>query len=264
MNKQALLEDYKNQKSIREFWDSRAGLGLWAGTNDIVAKEVEMLALERYIRNGMKILEAGCGNGVSAIHLAKKFKVDVTASDYSGEMIEAAKKLFKGQECLGNVRFQQLDILTLVETQELYDLIFTERVIINLSTWETQKKGIENIFKLLKPGGVFLMLENSAEGLEEINRFRASIGLPRIEAPWHNRYLRDSEISSIQNPDIKLEKIDYYSSTYYFLSRIANAFLAKESGGEPDYNAPLNRLALQLPSLGEFGQGRIWVWRKNA
>lgn len=258
------MEDYKNQKSVREFWDLRAGLGLWAGTNDIVAKEVEMLALERYVQEGMRILEAGCGNGVSAIHLAKKFKVDVTASDYSKEMIEAAKKMFNRQECKGNVRFQQLDILNLQGVQESYDLIFTERVIINLSTWEIQRRAIENIFKLLKPCGIFLMLENSAEGLEEINRFRASIDLPVIEAPWHNRYLKDAEIASIQNQDIKLEKIDYYSSTYYFLSRIANAFLAKETGVEPDYNAPLNRLALRLPPLGNFGQGRIWVWRRSA
>ena len=172
--------------------------------------------------------------------------------------------MFNRQECKGNVRFQQLDILNLQGVQESYDLIFTERVIINLSTWEIQRRAIENIFKLLKPSGIFLMLENSAEGLEEINRFRASIDLPVIEAPWHNRYLKDAEIASIQNPDIKLEKIDYYSSTYYFLSRIANAFLAKETGVEPDYNAPLNRLALRLPPLGNFGQGRIWVWRRSA
>jgi hypothetical protein len=38
--------NYKNKESIRDFWDSRAGLGLWAGTNDIVAKEIEMAALE--------------------------------------------------------------------------------------------------------------------------------------------------------------------------------------------------------------------------
>ena len=51
----------KTKKNIKNFWDSRAGLGLWAGTNDVVAKEIEMLALEKYIKPGQKVLEIGCG-----------------------------------------------------------------------------------------------------------------------------------------------------------------------------------------------------------
>ena len=256
--------NYKNKESIRDFWDSRAGLGLWAGTNDIVAKEIEMAALEKYIFDGMKILEAGCGNGVSAIHIGKKFRVDITGSDFSAEMVVAAKDLLKNQQLVGKVSFRQLDILSLGDAEDIYDLIFTERVLINLTSWEMQKKAILNIFKMLKPNGIFLMLENSAEGLSQMNILRGKIGLPAVVAPWHNRYLIDAEIRDIQEPGIVLEKIDYYSSTYYFLSRIANAHLAQKGGVEPDYNSSLNRLALQLPSIGEFGQGRIWVWKKAA
>ena len=56
----------------------------------------------------------------------------------------------------------------------------------------------------------------------------------------------------------------YHSSTYYFLSRVVNAWLAAKEGKEPDYNSPVNELALHLPAIGDMGQGRTWVWKRVA
>ena len=61
---------------------------------------------------------------------------------------------------------------------------------------------------------------------------------------------------------MKLDGCVYYSSTYYFLSRVVNAWEAAQSGKDPDYDAPVNQLALKLPPIGDFGQGRLWLWRK--
>ena len=65
-------------------------------------------------------------------------------------------------------------------------------------------------------------------------------------------------------PGIQLEEVKYYSSTYYFLSRIVNAALAAQEGKQPDYESPVNLLALNLPPIGDLGQGRLWLWRREA
>ena len=62
---------------------------------------------------------------------------------------------------------------------------------------------------------------------------------------------------------MKLEKVHDYSSTYYFISRVVNAWQAAREGCEPDYEAPINELAMLLPPIGNVGQGRLWIWRKD-
>jgi hypothetical protein len=107
------------------------------------------------------------------------------------------------------------------------------------------------------------MCENSQDALNKINAFRERVELTRIEPPWHNRYLHEVEIDQVAIPGIRLEQVNHFSSTYYFLSRIVNASIAQQEGKEPDYESPINQLALKLPSYGDMGQGQIWQWRKK-
>ena len=118
------------------------------------------------------------------------------------------------------------------------------------------------INELLAEEGLYVMCENSQDGLDRINSLRERVNLPVINPPWHNRYLRDAEVEQLRLTGAKLEAINDYSSTYYFLSRVVNACVAAQEGRDPEYNAPLNRLALRLPPIGDLGQGRIWLWRR--
>jgi ubiquinone/menaquinone biosynthesis C-methylase UbiE len=254
----------RKERDVREFWNSRAGLGQWAGSRDILAKQLEIMAISSYVRDGMKILEVGCGNGITAIELAHRYSVDITAIDYAEEMITAAQSLVKDQTLKGNVSFRTGDVTKLPEFQSAFDLIYTERVLINLPEWQAQNDAIAGITRMLSPGGAYVMCENSQDGLQNLNGLRQRVGLPRIDPPWHNRYMRDSEIAQFSVPGITLESVNNYSSTYYFLSRVVNAAVAAKAGTEPEYESEINQLALKLPSVGDHGQGRIWVWRKNS
>lgn len=257
-------ENNEFTRNVCAFWNSRAGLGQWAGTRDVIAKQIEMAAIAGYVRDGMRILEIGCGNGIAAIEIARNRNVTILAIDYAVEMIAAATTLRGDQQLKGSVSFQVGDVQSLADFGEKFDLIYTERVLINLPDWPAQKKAIGDISNLLSEGGVYVMCENSQDGLDELNRLRARVDLPAIVAPWHNRYLRDRELEEIDFPDLRLDAIDYFSSTYYFLSRVVNASAAARAGVEPSYEAPVNELALRLPAIGKFGQGRIWLWRKTA
>jgi ubiquinone/menaquinone biosynthesis C-methylase UbiE len=249
-------------EDIRDYWNRRAGLGQWAGTRDVIAKQLEIEALAQHVRDGMRILDVGCGNGVTAIELARRFSVDVLGLDYADEMLRGAKATATGEGLKGRVSFRTGNVNDLSAIAERFDLIYTERTLINLTDWPTQKKAIESICALLAPGGRFLMCENSQDGLDKLNALRRGVGLPPVVPPWHNRYLRDGELAEVAIPGIESRGYVNYSSTYYFLSRVVNAALAAQAGKEPEYDSPINHLALQLPSFGECGQGRIWVWAK--
>jgi ubiquinone/menaquinone biosynthesis C-methylase UbiE len=258
------MSSVKQVDSVRAYWNSRADLGKWAGTQDLIAKELELKTLAEFVRPGMKVLDAGCGNGVAAIELARRFQVDITAIDYAADMVGAASKTAATVPLVGTIQFREGDVTNLHDLSRDFDLIYTERVIINLADWETQKRAITELTRLLRVGGVYAMVENSQDGLDKINALREQVGLQPMVAPWHNRYLKDSELQTLSFPGVTLEKVIFHSSTYYFLSRVVNAWLAAREGKEPDYDSPVNELALQLPAIGDLGQGRVWVWKRLA
>lgn len=238
---------------------------------DYIAKLLEIEAIAKYVKDGMSVLDVGCGDGETILELLRRFpKLNTCCGiDASPTMIAAARARQyepEGVSIRSRVAFRVND-LTQPWPQDLYDydLIYTERCLINLPDWETQKKAIGNIAKALKPGGLYVMLENSWDGLQFINDLREKLGLYRIEPPIHNRYLRDAEVDYYAKEagmGLVPEEVDDYSSTYYFLSRVINAALAAQEGREPAYDSPINKLALSLPPIsGLRGQGRIWIWR---
>lgn len=251
------------------YWNSRAKLGPESGTHDLIAVELERRAISRYVRDGMKALDVGCGNGGTLFSLGRMFPaLRMVGIDSAKNMIDEAE--------MAQVRAEGPDrfIFTCTDLRDWspypFDLIYSQRCIINLPDWPSQRAAIERIIGWLRPGGKYLMVENLQEGVDEINGLRYSLGLPGIVPPWHNRYLRLAEIRDLAE-DIKDERIAklwdnpvIYSDMYYFLSRVVNAALAKADGKEPAYDSPVNLLALDLPGglTTLHGQGVMWVWDK--
>jgi ubiquinone/menaquinone biosynthesis C-methylase UbiE len=258
------------KNEILEFWNSRAQLGPTAGTNDLGLKQLEMETLASYITNGQRVLDLGCGSGTAAFYLAENKTLEIMGMDYSPEMVKQAndERDTKGYE-KSQLNFMVQDIRNLNELisvqANFYDVVITERVLINLETWDEQKKAIREIISLLRPGGIYLMCENLVEGLDNLNAMRSSVGLEPVTCPWHNRYLRKSEVEEIDYAEL----VGYrdFTSIYYLFSRIINAWLAKEKNETPKYDAPVNKLALELVQFKQFdsldiGQTRLWIFRK--
>lgn len=240
-------------------------------SHDRIAKQLEMNAIAKYVKDGMAVLDVGCGDGETLLTLAERFSNSYFQGiDFSSEMIRLARAKSVGQWLIsfheGNITKDFAPIYNF----NGYDLIYTERCLINLPDWKTQKRAMSNIAKCLKPGGLYVMLENSWDGLQYINDLREKLERPRIAPPGHNRYLRDEEIEEYRHawtyqinggPELPargslvLESVDDYSGVYYFLSRVIGPSLGIEL---PE----LSQLALRLPPIGIRGIGRIWLWRK--
>ncbi len=246
----------------QEFWANRAKLGPEAGTQDLIAKQLEIEFLCFFIADGMRILDAGCGNGVTVLEMARRAKVAVTGVDKFPAMVEAAILARQNALIRGNAEFLVADVLDLPPSLGEFDLVFTERTLINLPDWAAQTRAIRSLARRVRAGGRYVMVENSLDAVERLNRLRISLGLPEIVPPWHNRYLREDEIANLEVAGLRLAEVRQYSSTYYFLSRVVNAALASGMGGKPDYQSPINKLALRLPGdlCDGFGQGVAWIW----
>ena len=239
---------------VREYWDSQATRN--TTTWDSVGEELEVKAIMDYVKDGMEVLDVGCGTGetLSIFSEARKLKRAV-GIDYSPKMIEAAEKRHPELEFFTcDIRF------SFPPSQGAWDLVYTQRCLINLPDWKTQSMVIQNLIDLLKPGGKLVLCENSFQALSNINKWRNAVGLPQIEVPWHNCYIDEQRLHLIKGGYSEKP----FASTYYFLSRIVNAYVARKELREPHYDSNINELALHLPGsmIPGFSQTKLWIWRK--
>jgi ubiquinone/menaquinone biosynthesis C-methylase UbiE len=246
-------------QTVKEFWNQRAALGETAGTQDLILKQLEHRAILAEVQRlkPKRILEVGCGRGELAreIVAACPWVEQYDACDNSeGMFLAALKEDPYSRQILKYHHCELADLPT-----GPYDCIITERMLINLPNAEAQNAAVLEFVSRLDSGGAYLMCEHFREGLVAINSIRYSMGLPCISAPWHNCYLNpalDGYAATTKIP---------FSAVYYFLSRVVNAKLAHDAGHEPDYDSPINRLALSLPPDcvdPMFAMARLWVWRK--
>lgn len=256
---------------IKEFWDEQARKyenSSLATSPDTFAFDLEMQELLKYLKEQKCVLDLGCGNGKKAEFLNEKLDFSkYLGVDYSPQMIKQAQKL-KENLCKikpslnKSLNFIQGDALdeNLVE-KEHFDAVFTSRCLINLENFNKQKSAIKNIHSFLKKDGVYIMIENMLESLENLNQARAMFDLEPIKMRWHNCYFLQNELISFLEDYFVVEKIENFASTYYLISRTINAALA--GGGSVDYNSKINALAKKLPILGDFSPMKCLVLRKK-
>ena len=240
-----------------EFWDQRAWMGPTAGTQDRTLKELEMRAIIGHIGTGRRILDAGCGTGETARAIVQALPdAQVCGFDYSAANIEHAQEHRDWR-----LTFRVGELALPPYPDESFDVVLTERALINMDNAEQQAIAIRALVRLTKPGGKLILCESFLDGLDEINAFREPAGLEPIKAPWHNTYFGSvASLIRMVPEDADLETRDPFSGTYYFLSRVINAWAALPA--EPDYDAPINRLALDLPAMNHCAQTKIVVLRK--
>ena len=179
--------------------------------------------------------------------------------DYSLFMIENARKALDSK-IASNVAFSQLDIRESLNA--VFDLIYTTRCLINLPSWDLQKLAIANIHEALRPGGVYLMVENFVEGQENFNKVRRDFGLPEISIREHNFFFQRDRLFDYVDSQFEIEEEVNISSSYYLASRVVYSKICSETGQQPDYFDEHHRFAAGLPFSGEFGPVRLICLKK--
>jgi ubiquinone/menaquinone biosynthesis C-methylase UbiE len=257
---------------VRRIYEERDATNIYATSRDFNLRELEISFIKRHFRGG-RILDLGCGNGYTLISLARVIPGDFTGIDFSPNLLDGAKQLlarFESELCSKPV-FIQGDVRDLPFSDSSFDTVISERCLLNLPTREDQELAIREAHRVLAPGGRFISVEGTEDGLGRLNRVRRLLGLDAIPSTARDNVssLKFSEgtIESYFRQFFHIEAKQSFG-TYYLISRVVHPLLvAPES---PRFDAKINTIARQvaeiLPDVGGLGHvvGYHLVSRKCA
>jgi ubiquinone/menaquinone biosynthesis C-methylase UbiE len=240
-----MKNNYKYKKENYNFWVDRLKRQKenLVCTKDIILDQLEENQIIDNIKTNKTILELGCGNGVILKKILKKKKIkSYLGTDFVKELIDNCKFKFNSKK----TKFKTLDMTMINKSTfpEKYDYIITKRAIQNILNHELQLKVIDNVGYFLKKNGLMILVESSANAQKNINDLRKEYKLSKIIPPFHNLFFDDKKVKKFKFKNVKLVKIENFSSNFYFISRIIYAlytkiFLKKN----PNYGHPLNIIA---------------------
>jgi len=265
-----------NYEQVKNHWDNWAtefGTSLRATTKSMTIKQLEIFAIMRHLVHGKKILDVGCGNGYNGIAFIENIpNITVVGVDYSKEMVDNAilnaQKLRPEQQ--QRLKFKVADALALPYDAE-FDIVTTDRCIINLTDITMQKKAIDNCIKALKVGGIFLMLENSQQNYMKQNDARKAVGLPERMPPSFNLFIDEDEILPYCKINgLELLQIDDFGSLHDLMLYV---ILTSVDPNKEHYDEPAIVKAAEVTMnlaakgygypFGSFGQNRLYIFRKS-
>ncbi len=269
-------------EEIRAHWQNWAvqyGTDLRATTKTSTLKAIEVDAFARAFcpiieekGEALKILEIGCGNGQNCLSLSRIFPAaSFMGIDFISEMVAAAIKLkVSNQISDDRVVFREGNVLDLDLPKASFDIIFTDRCLINLNSDSLQQQAIKILSGKLKEDGYLLMIENSQSTYGEQNAARESVGLPpRAPAEFNHFFNETTLLPFLPSVGLKLLDIEDFISLHDLVLYVLVPML---NGGQVDYEHPIVEAATKLnialssarpSSLGGYGQNRLYRCRKS-
>jgi len=169
-------------------------------TNKVLAKKAK-------IRNGDKVLDAGCGLGGSSFWLAQNYEAEVTGISLPKKQIEACEQRAEKLNLKDKTNFVQSDYCNTPFTDESFDVIWACESVCHAP----QKKDYyKEAFRLLKPGGRIV--------LAEYLRTKRPLD-PKDEILLKNKWLNNWAIDDI---DTKKEHFDNMQTVGFQKIKIEN------------------------------------------
>ncbi len=133
------------------FWDKIADRYAKMPIADEASYQQKLDITRNYLRPEMEVLEIGCGTGSTALLHAPYVK-QIRAIDFSANMIQIAQDKAAAAN-ITNVQFEQTAIADLQIPDQSLDVVFGMSILHLLEDKETV---IAQVYRLLKPGGVFV------------------------------------------------------------------------------------------------------------
>jgi SAM-dependent methyltransferase len=281
-----------------ENWANEYGGELRATTKCLSIKRLEIEALIRRISATKKpnplVVEIGSGNGANGFALVSRSPTLLYLGlDFSPTMVRNAIAVAQRRQSsvpdqVSRVAFGVADArelkfpLQVDRSQPTYagevieraltapapDIVFTDRMLINLASADEQLEVMRRIDNILAPGGLFLMIENSVQTHARLNYVRAVLGLSSRPPADYNVFIDEPRVISVFEDVMQLVAIDDFGAVHDLLLYAVGPSLGH---GDVEYDSPLmTRLTDALIALGEtasrtggFGQNRLWVWQKR-
>ena len=103
-----------------------------------------------HLKPGMTLLDVGCGPGGITLGLAKAVAPgEVTAIDIEQAQLDRARER-AGEHGITNISFEAANVFDLPYKDDTFDVIFMSAVLSNL---QRPQEAVDEVFRVLKPGG---------------------------------------------------------------------------------------------------------------
>ena len=251
-----------NEKEIKqkvfEHWENDNVESMY--DKHLISLEIELIS--QLIQNDKEILDAGCGEGEGTLVYSKISGSNILGADYSPTRLKKAKERLSHQ---ANVEFRQVDFLEKLPFDQKFDVIVSQRFLINLFNWKNQSETISKLISLLNPGGELIMLEGSKDGVNELNEVRSRFGLDPIPIPWHNEFFDDSQLETFIKEQSMTLKLKSGLGAYFLLTRGVRPYFDKELNWDAEYNQIASGLSSSEMSMisDRFSRLRLWHFKQQ-
>ena len=216
--------------------------------------------------DSIAICEIGCGNGTLLEKLKNWGCKNVTAFDFLEEFVDLSQSRNLGYQ------IDVGDVSNLKYEDNSFDVILSERVVINLLDKQDQKESFKELNRILRPNSYLFMFEAFENALHLLNEARSEFELEPIKMPAQNRWFKESEF---QNNIIgKFEVIDsiqgqklperHLLSSHYFLTRVLHDLLLYLNDGKGKVRNSLfaKFFSETGKNFGEFGPVQFIALKK--
>jgi SAM-dependent methyltransferase len=208
-----------------------------------------------------RILEIGCGNGTLLEQLWEAGYTEVVGTDYLADFVTLASSRSLPFE------IRQADVRALPFGAGEFDVVLSERVVINLKDPAHQREAVQEIRRVLRPGGHVVLIEAFEDGWRNLNEARGELGLDPIPMPSQNRWFKPGELEEFAKDGfVAVSEIAgrplparNFLSTHYFVARVVHALLLELREARSDgFKGPVRNthfvrmLGSALPVAGNY------------
>lgn len=215
-------------------------------------------------RRCMRIADVGCGNGYTLSKIKEKYPqykcMGIEKNDALRKIAEERLKPLGVDVESGDILEPMLDMFG------KFDVVISQRVIINVLDKVDQKKAMENIKELVDENGILILMECFESGLSNLNSAREEYGFSKINPSYHNLYLTE-ELVKEELPEFELV-VDglpphNFLSTHYYITRVLHDLTLQ---GKPfSRNSHfVSFLSEAIPGdIGDYSPIKLYVYRKK-
>lgn len=225
---------------------------------------------QKFGTSTLKVLDIGSGNGSSLANIAKQHsRWRFTGIDFSPDMLDVAQKYNTSSNCV----FQKGDARDLTWDDESFEVVMTKRCLINILDWQGQQLALQEIRRVLRPHGHYLMIESFDDGLKNNNRGRQELGIEPLAEAYHNKYLKKEVFLDFLSGRFKIldpsewagadkgqDLVYNFLSSHYFVSRVVLPALTKR---EIVWNTEFVKFFSFLPPIGNYSCIQAYLLQKE-
>lgn len=133
------------------------------GREKIHMEEAQKLMIEKIYEKlkpeaGSLLLDAGCGEGETALYLADKYNLQIKGIDLTDLSISQANKNLASRKLEKQVKFETMDYENLDFPDQTFDIVYTMETLVHSTDYS---KALSEFYRVLKPRGKIILFEYS-------------------------------------------------------------------------------------------------------